>query len=82
MFLVRTHVTTARTVSDIPVQTAKPVAVAGGLGFYQVSAGGFHTCGKTGASVAYCWGTNFNGELGNGSTTESRTPVGVAGWTP
>jgi alpha-tubulin suppressor-like RCC1 family protein len=64
------------------IQRLKPVAVAGGLGFYQVSAGGFHTCGKTGGSVAYCWGTNFNGELGNGSTTESRTPVAVAGSTP
>jgi alpha-tubulin suppressor-like RCC1 family protein len=64
------------------LQRFKPVAVAGGLGFYQVSAGGFHTCGKTGSSVAYCWGTNFNGELGNGSTTESRTPVAVAGSTP
>lgn len=64
------------------IQRLKPAAVAGGLGFYQVSAGGFHTCGKTGASVAYCWGTNFNGELGNGSTTESRTPVAVAGSTP
>jgi len=62
-------------------QRLKPVAVAGGLGFYQVSAGGSHTCGKTGASVAYCWGANFNGELGNGSTTESRTPVEVAGGT-
>jgi alpha-tubulin suppressor-like RCC1 family protein len=60
----------------------KPVAVVGGLGFYQLSAGGFHTCGKTGSSKAYCWGTNFNGELGNGSTAQSPTPVAVAGWTP
>ena len=60
----------------------KPVAVAGGLGFYQLSAGGAHTCGKTGASVAYCWGANFSGQLGNGLTAESRTPVAVAGPTP
>ena len=60
----------------------KPVAVAGGLGFYQRSTGGSHTCGKTGASKAYCWGVNFEGQLGNGGTAQSPTPVAVAGWTP
>jgi alpha-tubulin suppressor-like RCC1 family protein len=61
------------------IQQLKPSPVAGGLGFYQLSAGGAHTCGKTGASVAYCWGANFSGQLGNGLTAESRTPVAVAG---
>jgi alpha-tubulin suppressor-like RCC1 family protein len=59
-----------------------PVAVVGGLAFAQVSAGSFQTCGKTPASVAYCWGSNFYGELGDGTgglPARSSTPVPVAG---
>ncbi|MFL5495278.1 MAG: RCC1 domain-containing protein [Gemmatimonadales bacterium] len=59
----------------------KPVAVAGGLHFEQVSAGGNHTCGTTSAAVAYCWGYNFFGQLGDGNTAESPIPVPVAGGT-
>jgi alpha-tubulin suppressor-like RCC1 family protein len=53
--------------------------VSGGLTFTQVSAGSDHTCGITGAGVAYCWGYNGNGQLGNNSTTPSNAPVAVSG---
>jgi alpha-tubulin suppressor-like RCC1 family protein len=56
-----------------------PVAVVGGLTFAQLSAGTFHNCGKTPASVAYCWGRNFAGEFGSGTVGKSSTPVAVAG---
>ena len=56
-----------------------PVAVTGGLTFASVMAGGWHSCGVTVAGVAYCWGNNGRGELGNGSTTSSSVPVKVAG---
>jgi alpha-tubulin suppressor-like RCC1 family protein len=59
----------------------KPVAVAGGLQFGQVSAGADHTCGKTLATVAYCWGYNFFGQLGDGDRAESLVPIPVAGGT-
>jgi alpha-tubulin suppressor-like RCC1 family protein len=59
----------------------KPVAVAGGLQFGQVSAGADHTCGKTLAAVAYCWGYNFFGQLGDGDRAESLVPIPVAGGT-
>jgi alpha-tubulin suppressor-like RCC1 family protein len=29
--------------------------------------------------VAYCWGSEFNGELGDGTTLTSATPVRVSG---
>ena len=57
----------------------RPVAVAGGLTFSQVSASGSHTCGITPAGAGYCWGGNLFGALGDGTRTERRTPVPVSG---
>jgi alpha-tubulin suppressor-like RCC1 family protein len=62
-----------------------PVAVAGGRFFSQVSvggsefSGGSHTCAKTPGAVAYCWGSNGYGQLGDGTQTDRLTPVPVAG---
>ncbi|PYP50821.1 MAG: hypothetical protein DMD45_09770 [Gemmatimonadetes bacterium] len=53
--------------------------MAGGLSFVSLSTGYFHTCGLTEAGAAYCWGGNFEGELGNGTTQGSATPVVVSG---
>ncbi len=62
------------------VDRASPTPVAGGLHFTQVSAGlGGHTCGLTESNVAYCWGFNGNGQIGDGTTTSSLTPVPVQG---
>lgn len=56
-----------------------PVAVAGGLSFARLSAGGAHTCGVTAAGAAYCWGYNIDGQVGDGTTTNLASPVLVAG---
>jgi alpha-tubulin suppressor-like RCC1 family protein len=63
------------------VRRVRPTAVAGGLHFNGVSAGADsrHTCGVTTDDRAYCWGWNFRGQLGDGTTTSRRTPVAVAG---
>jgi hypothetical protein len=41
-----------------------------------VNAGATHTCAVS-ATVAYCWGENADGRLGNSTTTGSTTPVAV-----
>lgn len=57
-----------------------PVAVIGGLAFREVNGGGrFHTCGVTTANVAFCWGTNSFGQLGNGTEFAFQSPHQVAG---
>jgi prepilin-type N-terminal cleavage/methylation domain-containing protein len=42
-----------------------------------ISAGMSHTCAIASDDKAYCWGYNFNGQLGNNSTAQSLVPVAV-----
>jgi alpha-tubulin suppressor-like RCC1 family protein len=58
-----------------PCSTA-PVTVVGDLGLAVVTAGASRTCGATTSGDAYCWG---RGQLGDGTTESSSTPVAVAG---
>src|SRR5205814_1050566 len=51
---------------------------ATGVAWAAVSAGVEHTCGVTAAGAAYCWGYNYDGKLGDGTTTQRLTPVRVA----
>jgi alpha-tubulin suppressor-like RCC1 family protein len=66
-------------VGDAVLRSSIPLPVTGGLTFATLSAGDAHTCGLTTNGVAYCWGWNFDGQLGTGSAgAPSGTPVIVA----
>lgn len=45
----------------------------------KIVTGRHHTCAVRADGTAYCWGLNNNGQLGNGTTTNSSTPVPVSG---
>jgi alpha-tubulin suppressor-like RCC1 family protein len=57
-------------------QIYTPTLVSGGNQFTQITAEALSTCGATTFGVL-CWGYNGNGELGNGTTTNSSVPVAV-----
>jgi len=58
--------------------TPEPKLLSGGLSFTAISAGTQHSCGVTTGQVAYCWGFNDRGQLGDGSTFSSGAPIRVA----
>ncbi|MBI2891824.1 MAG: hypothetical protein HYY13_13705 [Nitrospirae bacterium] len=57
-----------------------PMQVQGSLtDAIAISVGGFYACALRVNGVAVCWGDNYYGQLGIGSTTDSYTPATVSG---
>ena len=52
-------------------------SLAGGV--TAISAGGGHTCAVMRTGGVKCWGSNYLGELGDGTTTRRLTPSAVSG---
>ncbi len=61
------------TTSNAPVAVTMPANVS----FIAINTGYLYTCAVTMTDTAYCWGYNYFGQLGNGTTTNSNIPVAV-----
>ena len=57
----------------------QPTAVLGGHSFMALGAGKYHTCGVAFDGAGYCWGDNYDGELGTGDRQDHSTPAAVTG---
>ena len=59
--------------SDVPVKVRLP----GGTKVTEIAAGFAHSLAVTSTGAVFAWGKNYDGELGNGTTTDSDVPVKV-----
>jgi Regulator of Chromosome Condensation (RCC1) repeat protein/regulator of chromosome condensation (RCC1) repeat-containing protein len=65
---------------EAQVSSAPALQATAALSFRQISTGMYHSCGVTYDNLAYCWGEDGVGQLGDGAFNTFRSrPVAVSG---
>src|SRR6266478_1004430 len=67
------------TSNNTPVQVLGPGGVGFLTGVTAIAVGGLHSLALKSDGTVWAWGLNFQGQLGNGTVTNSNTPVQVLG---
>ena len=65
-------------VSSSSISVATPSAVGGALRFKDIQMGFEHVCATSIESNIYCWGSNSNGQIGNGSSSAQTSPTYIS----
>jgi len=59
------------------MQRLSPTAVAGLSDVAELAVGGQHSCARLADGTVRCWGDNWVGQLGDGTTTDKPSPTTV-----
>ena len=66
--------------SAVPVDVCADATCSSALNnVASIAAGGFHSCAVLNDGTVLCWGNDEDGQLGDGTTVDSLTPVVVSG---
>ncbi|MFZ2125883.1 MAG: prepilin-type N-terminal cleavage/methylation domain-containing protein [Candidatus Saccharimonadales bacterium] len=63
--------------SSSPVALVDAYGVLGGLTIKDIQANYYNTCAIASNDNLYCWGDNIQGQIGDNSTTDRRSPVAL-----